>query len=173
MPLSLRRQPNFLNLSKPTSPLVILDSSASDSVSPRLSWCLSCDLCVLWVLTLESGLKPSSPGFSWASQLSLLARPRGSQNQAPGSAFHQGYPLDLRATAWWDLTTQATPGPKASAGSIMTLPPAANPSNTEVSLHWSQKLGRDAEFAAQTSHDVNRWISRLQSGLSTSCSFPT
>lgn len=67
IPISLRRQLKFLNLSKQSSPLAILDFSACDSVSSGLSWCLSCDLCSSSFNSIESGLKLSSPGPSRAS----------------------------------------------------------------------------------------------------------
>lgn len=112
MPFSLRRQPNLFNLPKQNSPLAISDSSVSDSVPPRFSSCLSCDLCVLQVLTqtLKAWLLKGFP-------TSPACRAQGNQspkrNQPPGCPSH---PRDLRATLSWDLKTQAPPGPKRVGG---------------------------------------------------------
>lgn len=86
MPSSFRGQPNLFNLPKQNSPLAILDSSASNSASPRVTPCPSCDLWAPWVST--QALKPCLKGFPTS------AGPR----EKPGSwmCIHRGHPLHPR-----------------------------------------------------------------------------
>lgn len=142
MPSSFRGQPNLFNLPKQNSPLAILHSSASNSTSPKVTRCLSCDLWAPWVST-QALPSQRLPNFCRAPGETRLLDVHPSR--AP-SAF--------QAAEWWDLTPPA-PGLEGGGRGHWEAwhPVLLRTSNTEAPLH--NELGRNETLGAQRDRYVN------------------